>query len=965
MKKVLITTFILIILIFSFIFICSCEDKKEQENNNSFEQKINLNDENTILDKDSFVYDGSEKTPKIKILKNNELYCELTASNDEFDIAYFDNIEVGSAYVRIQACDDNKYFKGSINKYFTIKEMSIIVTTQEQLKSALLQKSAKIQVTDIKKIDSNLNLTIDSSLTLIFETNALIENFAEITNNGVLIIKGKDTRFNNKATINNNGEISIEEEAKLFNLSNIDNKGKVNLISSGKLISNQYLEKMSGKTQLNGYYVRSNLEYESFTTNKKKYEYTGKKIEPSITTGVLSYDYDIRYENNIDVSNNAKVYITAKEDSLRYYGSKELTFSIISPTIIVKATDSTNYLMTLLNNPNYQNITIYGTRNFDGVTIYKDVVINLKALSYIVDENPNDDKNGLTNYGKIINEQPMVVDSGTLNNQGEIENKSAVHIENNNLLEGNAINNTAGEIFVKENLQGYTQNVFLKEVLTESKLNCEFDRQAGFSTGLEDESWKFAYNGQDQYPKITFTNSQVLENTYNIKRYKSENGQEVYIPNTSKTYEIGEYRIEIACEKYNKYYYGSFSHSYSILETIVSYTQGVVEFSPQLNSNLEEILDDPGYKKVIMGYEFSTINEEINAEIIVDENGKWIINNNCNISKNVTNRGTIIQGCFLDQDKNTQTYTVQLSNNAQVTNFGTIYTNEDNNAPWVEGENVYHRKNINDTDCHMIDINYENEQNTTIFYGDDNNTPGIVLKINGEEKNVNNNCRLDYSTRQYGANTLWVVAKKDSQIVFGSKKLTYYIKKGIIEVNSAQALYNALNSKNKQDECNYGKIIIGRIDSTVYSFKISRNITIPYGVVLDMSNAIIQHETSVNITNDGIIIINKEVTHSDFLVNNKGRGSAVALINSLDELRSLMRTNFNYTEIVLTANIEGNEQIDSNRQSDIIIYKNNFTISDGIVINPRNLSGNQSQFYEITWDNGLSGQLSLTSYYWS
>jgi hypothetical protein len=82
-------------------------------------------------EKDSYGYDGTAKTPDVTV----ELDDAILEPDIDYDVAYSNNIEIGTAKVTVTG---KGYYTGSIEKTFTInKDGSTSGTNPETLKSCM------------------------------------------------------------------------------------------------------------------------------------------------------------------------------------------------------------------------------------------------------------------------------------------------------------------------------------------------------------------------------------------------------------------------------------------------------------------------------------------------------------------------------------------------------------------------------------------------------------------------------------------------------------------------------------------------------------------------------------------------------------------------------------------------------------------------------------------------------------
>ncbi len=146
------------------------------------------------VDPDSFVYDGTAKTPNVSVKDGSN----ILAKDTDFTVSYQNNINVGAATAVIAGKGS---YTGTVSKNFTITQPSTPVPESKELSKCVITLSqasytydgtVKTPVITVK--DGNKTLVNHSDYTLIYKNN-INAGTAEVTIIGKGLYKGEVTKY--------------------------------------------------------------------------------------------------------------------------------------------------------------------------------------------------------------------------------------------------------------------------------------------------------------------------------------------------------------------------------------------------------------------------------------------------------------------------------------------------------------------------------------------------------------------------------------------------------------------------------------------------------------------------------------------------------------------------------------------------------------------------------------------------
>ena len=224
------------------------------ENSITFVPDDNIEAAEVTLGATSFTYNGSAKSPSVKVV----LYGKTLKKGTDYTVAYKNNVNVGTASVVITG---KGYYTGTVTKTYTIKAGA----------------------TDISKATATLGAT-----SFVY-TGTAKNPSVKLAYSGTTLKKGTD--------------YTIEY------VNNV-NAGTASVIITGN-------GKFTGTKTVNYTIKRRNVANFTITLSKTSFAYTGTAKNPSVTVKYGSYtlkkgtDYKVTYTNNVE-KGTATVTITGK-----------------------------------------------------------------------------------------------------------------------------------------------------------------------------------------------------------------------------------------------------------------------------------------------------------------------------------------------------------------------------------------------------------------------------------------------------------------------------------------------------------------------------------------------------------------------------------------------------------------------------------------------------------------------------
>lgn len=315
---------------------------------------VDITTAEVVLENDSFEYTGSEIRPAVKMITvSRDGKATAVTSMTAFDVTYTDNTNVGTAGAVIKAAQGSG-FTGSVTKKFEITEVDIaqaVVDVEDHVYTGSAVKPAYTVTLDGKK------LTAGTDFNVVFSNNVNVGTAAILTVTGTGNYKGTVVAYFaitakdlSKADVNVQSSVYTGKPLTPAVTVTLDDEilnADIDYVVSYSNNVNATTAKSKATVTVKGTgnykgTVTATFDIEPKAINEAKINdildqmYSGSEIRPDAKVTldgvqlVAGTDYTVTYENNIEVSDSAKLIVTGKGN---YKGTVEKNFSIKSLTL--------------------------------------------------------------------------------------------------------------------------------------------------------------------------------------------------------------------------------------------------------------------------------------------------------------------------------------------------------------------------------------------------------------------------------------------------------------------------------------------------------------------------------------------------------------------------------------------------------------------------------------------------------
>lgn len=315
---------------------------------------VDITTAEVVLENDSFEYTGSEIRPAVKMITvSRDGKAMAVTSMTAFDVTYTDNTNVGTAGAVIKAAQGSG-FTGSVTKKFEITEVDIaqaVVDVEDHVYTGSAVKPAYTVTLDGKK------LTAGTDFNVVFSNNVNVGTAAILTVTGTGNYKGTVVAYFaitakdlSKADVNVQSSVYTGKPLTPAVTVTLDDEilnADIDYVVSYSNNVNATTAKSKATVTVKGTgnykgTVTATFDIEPKAINEAKINdildqmYSGSEIRPDAKVTldgvqlVAGTDYTVTYENNIEVSDSAKLIVTGKGN---YKGTVEKNFSIKSLTL--------------------------------------------------------------------------------------------------------------------------------------------------------------------------------------------------------------------------------------------------------------------------------------------------------------------------------------------------------------------------------------------------------------------------------------------------------------------------------------------------------------------------------------------------------------------------------------------------------------------------------------------------------
>ena len=255
---------------------------------------------------------------------------------DQFELEVRDNVEAGTASVRITAKSTNQSVKGSVVVHFFIEANGSIPLGSEDDLNALLAKESVsgLMLDSDYEIPEGVTVTIPEGKTLTMIYGYTMRNRGTILNYGNVVMRGaklstgnrRDSVLVNYGTLENHGDFEIRECVTIYDLGTftsekeIESSGNIYLLEEDK----SFLKDGAGGQR----FIRKAITAEDLEIEECTYIKNIAYYAPRVTLKNRAKDaFTTEYANN-DRAGVGSVTVTINEFSPTFYGSVTTEFTI-------------------------------------------------------------------------------------------------------------------------------------------------------------------------------------------------------------------------------------------------------------------------------------------------------------------------------------------------------------------------------------------------------------------------------------------------------------------------------------------------------------------------------------------------------------------------------------------------------------------------------------------------------------
>lgn len=950
----------MIIFIFLSIIIfsgCSILGKDPAKN----EKIKNLRDLTAQVVEEDIVYDGTEKQVSVALYDGETLVDTVSGNKSHSDlrIEYQNNVNAGEAKAYVYAKDDSTKYKSNTSVTFVISPVASATVHDVETLQQYCSTGNYLEV----KLGEDLTLSQNSTLRVNAKTT--------------LNLNGKT--LNVDGALNVYGCIKFESNSTLY-LHSVANIKEGSISVSGTNVAIYSDMELELPTTCEGLdvFIRTKL---NFSLEKGLYNYSGEAITPAVISNVDATEYDVTYENNIDVG-TATVVVTAKPDSKYVFGTHKMTFSIVP--VEKTATDDAT-LAEIMKNKNFTLITLKG--NFSNVVVpegydvtFTDVNIsgNLTVNGKLtVKLGTNLSVGGQMTIGGTFTNEGNVILTG-LQNDGKIDNYKKLTLNgnfsnNNTLFNGNACEiycngayvcgenstfnnsglvyfegayNSAGEVsnngniyfFAKENITSIKKitndGCIYSDISLADIVNNSYKGKSVLRREITDEFvslyvTEFNYDGKVKSPMLRFVSGSmaltVETSDYVLKkRYVGSEGS-VY-----DTVKPGVIDVTITFKKESKSYTGTIVLQYEIVRGIYTITK---------DADFDVVFADNNYATALISGKFSTGRDLVipeYSELKIAEDGGLVYTGNMQVFGEVNNYGNL-------SFAKTGFEQITIGDGGSINNAGNVYFNEIAQTGVISGDGgIYVRTEIQQS--YITDLPAMVAYDTL---SSDGMCPDFKIVMDGKELIVKEDYTSGYSNNTTVNPTAKVTIKAHdfSKFIYGYTDKLFGIERGTITVDSYDRMKNAFNIKTG-DVCNFSTVYLGANLIKSIGAVIQpqyETITIPKDTILDCGEYVLDlriregYKGIYKIENYGTIKIKKTFPNVDYKYDTMCGGE---VIGETDNMKDLVALSYICSKINITGDIlyESGALIIRPNKCDLVIDLQGHTVSNLVELYCQNKS---------------------------
>ena len=363
---------------------------------------------------------------------------------DLFEMEFSDNVEVGTANVKITAKEENEYVKGSVTVHFYIEANSgVYCGTDDNLATMLASTSVSgVQVDATYTVAEGVTVTVPEGKKLYLTHGVPFTNYGTILNYGTIIIEGahmyresrRNTEFTNYGVLSNYGTIEIRdyvmfEDNGVFTSDNeITSRGTVYLRDEDKT----FLVDGAEGTR----YIRERLAAADISVEECSFKQYYSFMSPMITLPKDTKRFDVTYQNN-DRAGVAQATVSMRERDQFYYGEATASFVIKKGNATVSKLED---LKKLISSENFDNYTFS-----KGLTVPEENDLTIPVGSSLTVDG------ALTVSGDVTLKGDMTVTQCRVEAGGSFKNDGLLTVSGNSFSVGGTFINQIHGDWVYEN----------------------------------------------------------------------------------------------------------------------------------------------------------------------------------------------------------------------------------------------------------------------------------------------------------------------------------------------------------------------------------------------------------------------------------------------------------------------------------------------------------------------------------
>lgn len=760
-------------------------------------------------------YNGQPHYAGIVIKKDDKYVTSIdkNGTHDDLETEYRDNVNAGTAKVKVKAKSGSTKFSGETETTFYINRATALTADAAELISMAASGNYRtVWLSADTELAYGQTLVISAGTTVDLNGFRLTSK-GKIENSGTIAVepgKGSRSELYLSGETENFGKITLSGSSMIQNGGNLTNSGEIKLSDTfAKIYTDSPIEGNGTISNPASIFERVSLNELEITLSYDRVNYDGEKKKPAVTVKnegqIISENgnYLLTYADNTNAG-TADVTLTALDTSQEICGERTVHFAIDKGTVTV--TDQRK-LHEAVANANWgtviaENVWIDTFITSDALVVPEGMTLEMRGGSLAENKtlavegtlvaklNPNAYGNAALPkfYGKIDNGGRVEVHSdnsavfaGELAGAGVYENIGKAFFEDTATF-------SAGTVF--KNLAKAFSNAEVAGIRNEGDGTFILRREISEEYVKLDRT-EFVYDGTSKYAYPVFEGLQIAQDTYYVER-KYYNGFASTGESVLFKTDAGTVALTLEFNENSEHFFGKITLDYEIVpgETTVNYDY---EFTNAYNSG--------NYAKITLNNHFCLSEKEPftirqGVEVVVSAGRKAYAEKQLTVNGKLT-----VDGVYSENNQK-----VIIGTGGEIVINGTAYFNDSIPVGVTDNGTVHIRRPISEAEW----IDFEEE----VTYVKGHNSPEIALRFNGEDLVPRTDFRKGYSCNASISvddkkAIAIATAEKYSEKVWGSAEMEYTILAGSVRVSDFESLKSALeNLADGGELCNYKDIYI-------------------------------------------------------------------------------------------------------------------------------------------------------------